>query len=102
MPDMDGIELISLIHQIRQDLSVSIISGNSTGQYANRLTGLNWLQKPFANGEVARRVRELIARSEGCERRCQAIDETPAGVRPSHSRILAGGGTDRSYDQDER
>lgn len=64
-PYMDGIELISLVHQIRQDLPVLIISGNYTGQYANRLTGLNWVQKPFSGGEVARRVRELIARSEG-------------------------------------
>jgi len=64
MPYMDGIELASRARQIRQDLPVLIISGNYTSQYANRLTGFDCLQKPFARGEVVRRVRELIARPE--------------------------------------
>jgi DNA-binding response OmpR family regulator len=75
MPNMDGLELISRVRQIRQDLPVLIVSGNY-GQYSNRLTGLNWLQKPFAIGEVGRRVRELIARPEGCERHFQTGSAT--------------------------
>jgi len=99
MPRMDGLELMSLVHQSRQDLPVLIISGNYTG---HRLTGLNYLQKPFVSGELARRVRELIGRSEGCEGRLQTIAETPAGARPPNSRIHAGGGTHRSHDRDQR
>jgi CheY-like chemotaxis protein len=99
MPCMDGIELISLVHQIRQDLPVLIISGNFR-QYANRLTSLNWVQKPFSSGEVARRVRELIAKLEGRKKHSQTIDDPTSSTRAPHSRIH--GGADGPFDQDEQ
>jgi hypothetical protein len=85
MPYMHGMELISRVRQLRYDLPVLII-----------------LQRPFAIGKAARRVRELIARPGGWERRFRHIEEIPVGAPAPHGRIAAKGEIDRSHDWEQQ
>ena len=66
MPGMNGVELIEHAPPIAPGITALLITGYSdiaAGPGAN----LPRLQKPFRQGELARRVGELLARGEGGE-----------------------------------
>jgi PAS domain S-box-containing protein len=67
MPDMNGRELATRIVPNRRTTKVMYMSGYAEGAVVNNdilEPGLSFIQKPFAPGELARKVREVLGRSE--------------------------------------
>ncbi len=55
LPDMDGMEVLKAIHQVKQDCMVIIMTGFSTVQNAveaMKLGAFDYLSKPFTNEEL--------------------------------------------------
>lgn len=110
MPGMDGMEVLSRLHESHPDLPVVIISGHGTIQTAveaTRLGAFDFIEKPIdadrillviRNGlERSKLVRENITLKEKVQRRTQiigehadmvAIMETLQKVAPTNARVL--------------
>ena len=67
MPQMNGRELALLINKIRPTVRIIYISGHPTDAITDRgvlLEGVDFLEKPFTNNDVIRKVREVLGSSE--------------------------------------
>jgi two-component system nitrogen regulation response regulator NtrX len=110
MPGMDGMEVLTRLHESRSDLPVVIISGHGTIQTAveaTRLGAFDFIEKPIdadrillviRNGlEKGKLVRENISLKEEVQRKTQIIGEHPQmlaimetlkKVAPTNARVL--------------
>lgn len=68
MPQMNGRKLALLINKIRPTVRIIYISGHPTDAITDRggvlLEGVDFLEKPFTNNDVIRKVREVLGSSE--------------------------------------
>lgn len=68
MPKMNGRKLALLINTIRPTVRIIYISGHPTDAITDRggvlLEGVDFLEKPFTNNDVIRKVREVLGSSE--------------------------------------
>lgn len=77
MPDIDGIELLSLLHERRSNLEVILMTGYSTvpeAVKAMKLGAFDYLSKPFTPKELMTRVREAFTHLD--ERRARLVPPT--------------------------
>jgi DNA-binding response OmpR family regulator len=59
MPGMSGDALADLLHQLKPDLPVLLMTGDSGDQFV-RGADLPWLRKPFTERELVEAVRGLL------------------------------------------
>jgi DNA-binding response OmpR family regulator len=62
MPGMSGDALADLIHQLKPDLPVLLMTGDSGDQFV-RGSDLPWLRKPFSERDLVEAVGALLKRS---------------------------------------
>jgi PAS domain S-box-containing protein len=66
MPEMNGRRLVALARELRPDIPCLYMSGYTAGAIAQRDVieeGLDFLQKPFSNRQLAEKVRQILDRS---------------------------------------
>ena len=61
MPGMNGLELLTLAHEIDPTMSAMIITGFSDPKLLTMMNGVVTLRKPFNRAELAETVRKLLA-----------------------------------------
>src|SRR5581483_10957717 len=70
MPEMSGPELSRRLLQLRPEMKVIFMSGytdDTTIQYGLLNQGIEFLRKPFAMDDLARRVREVLDSVSSCK-----------------------------------
>lgn len=63
MPQMNGRDLAKQIQQIHPEIKILFMSGYTANVIANQgilAPGLNFIQKPFSNRDLAVKVREIL------------------------------------------
>jgi DNA-binding NtrC family response regulator len=93
MPGMDGMEVLRQLRTIRPDIRVIIITAYGTVESAVeaiKLGAVDFVQKPFAPGEIRKLVSQVLDREK--------IEEQKAVDYTSHIELAKRCATDRHFD----
>ena len=91
MPDLDGMEILSMVRERRSDLEVIVITGHSTVEAAVaavKLGAFDFLPKPFTPDELLQRVRgALDHRAESRAKPVPTHGPTMIGESPAMAQV---------------
>ena len=61
--DMNGLDLVALVHRFHPDIRAIVVSGNTSVEEANHAGAIGFLPKPYMAHSLVRAVRELVERN---------------------------------------
>ena len=61
--EMDGLDLVALVHRVHPDIRAIVVSGNTSAEDASNAGAIGFLPKPYMAHSLVCAVNELIARN---------------------------------------
>ncbi len=61
--EIDGLDLVALVHRVHPDIRAIVVSGNTSAEDASNAGAIGFLPKPYMAHSLVRAVNELIARN---------------------------------------
>ncbi len=61
--EMDGLDLVALVHRVHPDIRAIVVSGNTSAEDACDAGAIGFLPKPYMAHSLVRAVKDLLARN---------------------------------------